>query len=227
MNTGNHAFTSYVKAPAGNFSGLFPLVYTLGLPFSKGKPLSGARLASLPRTPLAGPLTTDPRATVLLVREAMHRATEKRVRLQIKAQGTELSGLVDGLVTKPWRLTYLLRFPENQEEPFRVPNSQNWAGIKRAVNKAIANGLRTRPAETEADLAAWYTLYLETMRRNILPARSYRFFAALWEQMRPKRLMRLLLAEQQTAAGSRIIGGCIFFYLGQTRHLRFRRVTNE
>lgn len=200
----------------GKLLGLFPLIFTRGVPFRKGNPLSGPRLSSLPRTPLAGPLTTDPRATTLLLEEAVRRASASHVRLQIKAQGTELSGLVDGLVTKPWRLTYLLRFPENQEEPFRVPNSQNWAGIKRAVNKAIANGLRTRPAETEADLAAWYTLYLETMRRNVVPARSYRLFQALWERMRPKGLIRLLLAEQQTAAGSRIIGGCIFFYLGQT-----------
>ncbi len=154
---------------------------------------------------------------MLLLQEAVRRASGKpRVRLQIKVQVAELSGLVDGLVAKPWRFTYLLQLPENSGEPFRVANSQNWASIKRAVNKATANGLRTRLATTEADLAAWYTFYLETMRRNVVPARPYRFFLALWELMRPKGLMRLLLAEQQTGSESRIIGGCIFFTLGQT-----------
>jgi CelD/BcsL family acetyltransferase involved in cellulose biosynthesis len=200
----------------GKLFGVFPLIYTRGVPFRKGDPLSGARLSSLPRTPLAGPLTTDRRATTLLLEEAVRRASDSHVRLQIKTQGEELSGMVDGVVTKPWRLTYLLHLPEDPEEPFRVPNSQSWASIKRAVKKATANGLRTRLAETEPELAAWYTLYLETMRRNVVPARSYRVFKALWERMRPTGLMRLLLAEQETAAGSRIIGGCIFFYLGQT-----------
>ncbi len=201
----------------GKLHGVFPLMYTRGLPFSGGSPLTGARLASLPRTPLAGPLTIDPRATVLLLKEAVRRASSKpRVRLQIKAQGTELSDQVDGVVAKPWRLTYLLHLSGISEGPFRVSNSQNWAGIKRAINKATTNGLRTRLAATEADLAVWYRCYLETMRRNVVPARSYRFFQALWKSMQPKGLMRLVLAEQQNSAESRIIGGCIFFYFGRT-----------
>jgi len=202
--------------PNGKLLGLFPLMMTRGFPLGKGKPLSGARLASLPRTPLGGPLTADSRVVVLLLQEAIRRASAGGVRLQIKTQGAELSGLVEGLETKPWRLTYLLNLPGDSGEPFRVPGNQNWAGIKRAVNKAAANGLRTRPAESETDLAAWYRLYLETMRRNVVPARSYRFFQALWELMQPRGLMRLLLAEQQSASGARIIGGCVFFNLGQT-----------
>ena len=201
----------------GKLSGIFPLMYTRGLPFSSGRPLTGARLASLPRTPLAGPLTTDPRAAVLLLEETVRRIScNPRVRLQIKTQGSELSGLVDGVVAKPWRLTYLLHLSGDSKAAFRVPNSRNWASINRAINKATANGLRTRIATTEADLVAWYRAYLETMRRNVVPARSYRFFLALWELMRAKGLMRLLLAEQQKGGQSRIVGGCIFFNFGRT-----------
>ncbi len=76
--------------------------------------------------------------------------------------------------------------------------------------------MRTRPAETENDLRIWYRLYLETMRRNVVPARPYRLFLAMWELMRPKGLMRLLLAEQQTDTGARIIGGHLFFFFGAT-----------
>src|ERR1700761_9062199 len=43
----------------GTLRGIFPLLYTRGLPFSKGNPLTGPRLSSLPRTPLAGPLGAD------------------------------------------------------------------------------------------------------------------------------------------------------------------------
>lgn len=207
---------------SGELVGIFPLMYTRGIPFRKGNPLAGPRLASLPRTPLAGPLATDPRATALLLQEAVRRASEKPgVRLQIKNYGTELSGLVDGLVCKPWRFTYLLYLPESSAEPFRVRDSQSRASIKRAINKANANGLYTRLATTEADLATWYRFYLETMRRNVVPSRSYRFFLALWELMRPKGLMRLVLAEQQNGTASRILGGCIYFTFGDTMTYAF------
>jgi CelD/BcsL family acetyltransferase involved in cellulose biosynthesis len=202
---------------AGELLGLFPLIYTRGLPFGKGWPLTGARLASFPRTPVAGPLTIDPCVNELFLAEAMRRASSRPgVRLQIKTQGADLSRLVDGVVAKPWRLTYSLHLPENSAEPFRVSNSQNRTSIKRAINKAVANGLRTRLAETEEDLATWYRCYLETMRRNFVPARPYRFFLALWELVRPRGLVRMLLADQQKAAESRIIGGSIFFNFHQT-----------
>lgn len=160
----------------GKVVGLFPLMYTRGLPFSKGR-LTEARLASLPRTPLGGPLTTDPRATALLLQEALKRVSGRQpVRLQIKAQKRDLVGLVNGIVEKPWRLTYLLHLPESQSEPFRISNSKNRAKINWSINKAATNGLRIRVAETENDLALWYCSYLETMRRNVVPPRSYRFF---------------------------------------------------
>ena len=214
--------------PGGKLHGIFPLMYTRGLPFSRKRPLAGARLASLPRTPLAGPLTADPRAAALLLQEAVRRASGKpRVRLQIKTQGAGLSGLADGVVAKPWRLTYLLHFLGNPREPFRIPNSQNWASIKRAINKATANGLRTRLAATEADLAAWYRSYLETMRRNVVPARPYRFFLALWKSMMPKGLMRLLLAEQHKAARVKNHRRLHLLHLRSNCDVRVRRLPDE
>jgi hypothetical protein len=206
----------------GELLGLFPLMYTRGLPFSKGRWLMEARLASLPRTPLAGPLTTDPHATALLLQEALRRASGKQpVRLQIKTQKRDLVDLVNGIVEKRWRFTYLLHLPENPSEPFRISNSKNRNKINWSINKAATNGLRIRLAETENDLSLWYCSYLETMRRNVVPARSYRFFLALWELMRPKGLMKLFLAEQHNTSGSRIIGGHFYFYLGQTMTYAF------
>lgn len=206
----------------GKLLGLFPLMYTRGLPFSKGRPLTEARLVSLPRTPLGGPLTTDPRATALLLQEALRRVSSKRpVRLQIKTQKRDLIGLVNGIVEKPWRFTYMLQLPESQSEPFRISNSKNRAKINWSINKAATNGLRVRLAETENDLELWYWSYLETMRRNAVPARSYRFFLALWELMRPKGLLKVFLAEQHNTSGSRIIGGHFYFYLGQTMTYAF------
>ena len=206
----------------GRIVGLFPLMYTRGVPFKKGSPLAGPRLSSLPRTPLAGPLTLDPKATVLLLEEAVRRASSKpHVRLQIKAQAQELSGLVDGVVEKPWRFTYLLRLPDSSDVPFQISQSKNRSAVKRSVNSAVASGMRARLAETEDELAIWYRTYLESMRRNIVPARSYRFFLALWRLMRPKGLMELWLAEHQDGSKSTIVGGHIYFKLGLTLSYEF------
>jgi hypothetical protein len=201
--------------PDGKLQGIFPLLYTRGLPLSSG-PLTGPRLSSLPRTPLAGPLATDRAALSALVYEAMRRASAHPVRLQIKAPTAELNNDIEGLVRKPWRMNYVVPLAGKPGQSYHIPGGQNRSSIKRSINKAVANGVRTRPAETENDLRTWYRLYLETMRRNVVPARPYRFFLALWDLMRPTEMMRLLLAEQQTATGSRIIGGHLFFTFGST-----------
>ena len=201
----------------GELQGLFPLMYTRGIPFSKGKSLSGARLASLPRTPFGGPLANGSPAAALLLQAAVRRVSAlPNVSLQIKPQERGLDGLISGVVEKPWRYNYLLHFHDTPGEPFNFSNSKHRGDIRRSINKARANGLRIRMAETEADLSAWYSAYLETMRRNIVPARPYRFFRALWQLMRPKGLIWLWLVEHESNRGVGIVGGHIYFRLGNT-----------
>ena len=202
---------------SGQVLAILPMLYTRGLPFGASRPLTGRRLASLPRTPLAGPLSVDSQATIALLREAMQRVSgSPDVQIQIKTQGRELDGLIDGVVCTPWRLSYVLRLATTSNGSFRVADSDHRYTIKKAINKATRLGVRARPAETEAELSVWYRLYLETMRRNIVPARPYRFFAALWELLRPLGMMQLLLAEQQNGGASRIIAGTVFLRLGRT-----------
>jgi hypothetical protein len=203
--------------PDGAVLGILPLLYTRGFPFRGKSPNAGPRLSSLPRTPMAGPLSVDAEATSELLREARRRAAaDPRVRLQIKAHCGELRGESDDVVKKPWRQCYVVHLPGIRGQEYKIPNSQNRATIKRGINKAISKGVGTRMADKESDLLTWYEFYLETMRRNLVPARPYRFFKALWELMRPTGTMRLVLAEHQTEAGTRIIGGHIFFFFGQT-----------
>jgi CelD/BcsL family acetyltransferase involved in cellulose biosynthesis len=197
--------------------GILPVLYTRGTPLGLGGTLAGRRLSSLPRTPVAGPLSTDSHVTLALLREAIQRVSRTSgVQLQIKAQGHELDGLTDELVCVPWRLSYVLHLPRNPGEPFRINNSEARASVKRAVNKAARSSVQTRPAETEAELREWYRLYLETMQRNVVPPRPYRFFEALWNLLKPKGMMQLLLAEQHTMRERRIIAGAIFLMFGRT-----------
>jgi CelD/BcsL family acetyltransferase involved in cellulose biosynthesis len=201
----------------GQVLAILPMLYTRGLPFSKGNPLTSRRLSSLPRTPVAGPLSLASRATVALLQAAVQRVSRNPgVLLQIKTQGCELDGSVDGLMCTPWRLSYVLQLAVTPDGCFRVADSDHRYTIKKAINKAKRFGVNVREAETLSDLQAWYVLYLDTMRRNLVPARPYRFFAALWELLRPQTMMRLLLAEQYVGRTKKIIAGTVFLLFGQT-----------
>src|SRR5579863_3529907 len=105
--------------PDGNLLGILPLLYTRGLPLSGNRPLTGPRLSSLPRTPLAGPLTVDPVVTAELLREAVRRATaEPRIRMQIKAHCGEVSDGIHGIARKPWRVSYVVRLAGRPGETY-------------------------------------------------------------------------------------------------------------
>lgn len=200
----------------GRLRGILPLLQTRGLPLRTGGLLAGRRLASLPRTPVAGPLALDREATAALVGAAVARARRTPgLRLQLKGQAPDLDGLVDGLVGVPWRLTYVLELPVQPDE-LRFGNSRNHAQIKWAVNKAAKSGVRVRPADTVADLRAWYALYLDTMRWHAVPPRPYRFFRALWDLLQSAGQLRLLLAERDEARRPQLLAGALFLLYGQT-----------
>src|SRR5262249_48105958 len=88
--------------------------------------------------------------------------------------------------------------------------------IRGAVKKALSSGMRVRPAETERELRQWYTLYLDTMRRRVVPARPYRLFASMWHALRPRGLRELLVAEKPEGRHFRMVAGSVFLKFGST-----------
>ncbi len=193
----------------GQLRGVLPLFYMRGL-------FTGRRYASLPRTPIAGPLAYDDQAASVLVRAAVERVREERgAQLQIKMLSNALDGSMDSVVGVPWRETYVLELPE-RPELLRIGNSRNHARIKWAVNKATKLGVEVYQAETEHELRSWYKLYLETMRWVVVPPRPYHFFQVAWEKLQPLGMMRLLLAKHYEAGRSRLLAGSLFLMYGQT-----------
>ena len=193
------------------------MIYTRGLPFKLGGQLAGRRLSSLPRTPIAGPLSIDSQATVAVLREAVRRVSRNAgLGSRSRRRGGNSRDWSDGLVCKPWRLSYILQLPEPSEGHYRVPDGRERAKIKWAVKKASQLGVTVRPAKTEADLRHWYEAYLETMRRNMIPPRPFRFFAALWKSLGPAGIMQVLIAEHGEASGKKLIAGAVFLMFGRT-----------
>src|SRR5205085_2188612 len=118
----------------GRLTGILPLFATRGLPF--GRQLTGRRLSSLPRTPVAGPLALNAGAAAALLRDAKNRAAERPgTQLQIKMASNELDGLVDDIGGSRWRPYYAIELPHRIQD-LRFGSSHNHARIRSTVNKA-------------------------------------------------------------------------------------------
>lgn len=203
---------------AGRLRGVLPLMATKGLPLALGGSLAARRLSSLPRTPLAGPLADDRDGLALLVRGAVQRIPPG-ARLQLKPAEADLDGLMDQVVGYPWRLTYILELPDSPDQ-LRFGNSRNNSRIRSGINQAVRKGIVVRQADSITDVRVWYRLYLETMRHHAVPARPLRLFEAMWEELRPRGMMRLLVAERER----KIIGGSILLMFGSTVFYAFNGV---
>ncbi len=191
------------------FLGILPLVGSRGL-------ITGSRVASLPRTPVAGPLAVDDQTATAIIGTAVGRVSEDPgTRLELRVSGDRFGESVHGTVRVPAESTYVLELPEDPAE-LRFGNARNHRRIRWGVNKAARLGVEIRDAADKRDLSSWYPLYLDTMRFHARPPIPFRFFEAMWEQLRPLGFMRLLLAEEGNRGGGRLLAGAILLEFGQT-----------
>ncbi len=207
--------------PEGDYQGVLPLLETRGLPLLRCHGL-GPRLSSLPRTPLAGPLYNSVPALRALIEAAVQRTQARPgVQLQLKLGARGLEDHVGGLGCQRWRTSYVCVLPPRQPGgPYgtsspaplgelRFGSSRNHLRIKCSVSKALKLGVKVRAATTSVELRGWYRLYLETMRKNAVPPRPYRFFHSAWTSLQPLGLMRLWVAEHGAGRGPRMVAGVI------------------
>jgi CelD/BcsL family acetyltransferase involved in cellulose biosynthesis len=199
----------------GRVHGILPLIRTRGMPLGIGGEGAGARLSSLPRTPVAGPLASSADARRLLSQAAVELARETGVRLQLKLRRAELEGVVEGLAGVPWRPNYVVGLPQDPEA-LRFGDARNNATVRRAIRKAERDGVEVETAISEDELKAWYRLYLDVCRWRAQPARPYRFFAGLWHHLRPEGRMELLLARRTEGSRPVIVAGNLLLMQGET-----------
>lgn len=200
----------------GHLAGIFPLMNTSGVPLSLLGELAKARLSSLPRTPIAGPLCIGQEASHLLLSAAIDRVPQERgVRLQVKTEGPLLDSCVDDFSGVPWRKSFVLSLPEDPTELRIGSSGARCKHIRSSVRKAQSLGVRVRIASSEEDLRRWYRIYLRTMRRVIVPPRPLRFFLAMWKYMEPLGLMKVMLAERQSEGKTEMVAGSILLMHGK------------
>lgn len=224
---------------SGNLCAILPLFHSQGLPFRLGRSATSTRLSSLPRTPVTGPLALDDESMAAVLRQAVELTRSRPgLQLEIKSRDNRLNSLVPELACVPWGSTYVEEFPAEMEscweefcENVRLPrdcgdckecrrlrfgNAKKQHRVNWAVNKAIKLGLHVREAQSESEVAQWYTLYLDAMRFHSFPPRPQRFFLDLWRTLRPLGQMKLLVAEREENGSNRMIAGSIFLRFGQT-----------
>lgn len=224
--SGQQCFMLACESADGSLCGIMPLAYTQGIPFNISHHQIKRRVSSLPRTPFAGPISTSPEVTDLLLTAAIERAESEGIQLQIKADRILPRETHGKLVRTEWRPTYSLALPESLDQ-LKFGNAQSRHRLNWSVKKAKKLGMTVRFAEMESDLAAWYQLYLTTMRRNFVPPRRYKFFISLWRELRKSGLLRLLLAERSTNGRSKLVAGSIFLMTGKTVFYAFTGCLTE
>lgn len=212
METG-HKILKLASIDSNNdINGIFPLQYTTGFPFGIGGVPGAKRLSSLPRTPIGGPLSSNSAISRALIEKAVSIASDGSDRLlQIKSYSSDLNNEVNLLNKYLWREIYIKEIPDYRTE-MRFGSSKSHSAVKRAVNKAKKNGVTFRVADSLEDLKNWYQLYLETMRHNANPARTFSFFNNIWDILKPMGLMQLVLAELEENEKKRPIAGNILFF---------------
>ena len=200
----------------GHLAGILPLMKTRGVPLSLVGGLAKARLSSLPRTPIAGPLCENSEASRLLLRAAIDRVSQARgLHLQVKSEGPLPDGSVDGFSLAPWRKSFVLPLSKDLGE-LRIGSSRTrHKHIRSSVKRAENLGVRLRFANSEEDLRKWYRIYLRTMRRVVVPPRPLRCFLAMWKYMEPLGLMKLIVAERQNQGQTELVAGSIFLMYGK------------
>ena len=202
----------------GKVQGVLPLMQTRGLPFNWGAQVVGRRLSSLPRTPVAGPLSLNDDASRMLLAHAVDQVRGiAGYQLQVKSMSPNLAGPLEGFSSTVWKEMYVLDLPEHPDE-LRFGDRVTRHRIKGAVNRALKLGVQVRRAETENDLKEWFDLYLETMRWHGSVPRPYRFFKSLWNQLHPRNEMRILLAELHRGTNRALLSGYMFLMCGKTIH---------
>jgi hypothetical protein len=180
----------------GELHGVLPLMRSRGL-------LSGRRLRSLPVLPAAGPLATTVEGEAELLRAACEMAESGGARaLTLLSRSGGYADRVPGLTAQPKHPTWIVPLPSDPEE-LRAAWRKGSKNLHRSLNKAEKSGVSVREGGSEADLRAFYRLYMATMKAHHSLPRSYRQLAKARELLGPG-VFRVFLAEH---GGEAIAGG--------------------
>ncbi len=187
---------------SGETVGVLPL-------FAIRFPLLGCKLISLPYDVGSGGALADDVAVEQALAEAALTYARQRgaryVELRCDGEREALDRLGLGL-SQPVLISELWLTDGAEAVWARVEKDH-----RKSLRKARARGIEVRPAESEADFEAFYSVYLRTFHEFGTPPYARRYFLALHRLLHADRSVRVLLAELE----GRAVGGLVAFCFGR------------
>jgi hypothetical protein len=187
-----------IDGQSGELEGVMPLMYTRGV-------ISGKRLRGLPVVPPAGPLGVTADREAALVEAACRAADRRGARLMFATRTGGYEQAVPGLSGRAKHPTWVTPLGDDADE-LRRSWKKGSNNLFRNIAKAEKLGVTVREGTGEADLRAFYLLYLETMRRHRSLPRAWRQLALDQRLLGPRGEFRLFLAEHE----GRVVAAAVF-----------------
>jgi CelD/BcsL family acetyltransferase involved in cellulose biosynthesis len=148
-----------------------------------------------------GPLAADEDSEEALARHAGSLAGTLGVG-HVELRCASRRKAIEGHAFRLSRPVHLTRLELTDEETLRKGVRK---GHKDSLRTARKRGTTVRPAESLADVEAFYRVYLRFFRDFGTPPYGFRYFRTLWERLHPSGNVRLGLAY----AGDELLGGLL------------------
>jgi Acetyltransferase (GNAT) domain len=180
----------------GRLHGVLPLEWRSG-------PITGRRLTSLPIVLQGGPLAARPSQAAALVAAACRLADEHGARLRVHSRTAEYASLLPSGSAAPASPAWVVALPDDVDELRR-----RWkrpGNLARYLRKGQAAGLSVRETTADADLRAFYAVYLQTVKKHRALPHSIRLFELMRDALAPRGHLQLLVLEQ----GGAVVGGAL------------------
>ncbi len=156
--------------------------------------LTGRRLVSIPFATLSDPLVTDRQSFTALFEAILDQFCRGgKTRIELRTHQA-----LDSIRNNQLACTrfYKHHFLDLSRGPEALRKGFHRSCIRQRITRAEKSGLQLRIGANQTDLRQYYNLHMRTRKNVGRPTQPYRFFEALWDNLYPRELLTLLLAEK-------------------------------
>lgn len=184
--------------------------------------LTHNRLVSLPFAFYSDPLVESQAELQVLMNTVLELYKDTRAAyVEIKAhRSTRLLETQDLLTPVRYHRTHYLDLAGGLDSLWK---GFHRTGVKQKIRRAESDGISIRPAESAADVSAFYDLLVAGRRRLGLPPQNREYFENVWTLLVPRHLARFSLAEKEGSP----VGALCSFMFGDTVFLAYIGVIEE
>lgn len=180
-----------------------------GLPiFDVRSWLTGSRMVSVPFSTFGDPLVSNTTQFELLV-DAIEALAFEHNSDYVEIRSLKATPFMNRDLHP--NTAYLYHYIDLNEGLDAVWRRFHAKAVRHRIKRAAKNGLTLKLGDSEADLAAFYNLYVHARKRLSLPPQPYCFFKAIWREFFDSGRISLLLAERE----GKLLSAIMMFKFGK------------